>query len=237
MEIQAQRVGVDGAQGTLLRPTSLAVRSGEVALVSGEPGQGHTALALALSGRMRPSSGTVLLNGKEDPRRLRRKVAVVDAPGVSAPEDALDLAFVVREEMGLGGHRASRRSVATWLAERDLSQYAHSRFDAVPPDVRIRLLVELAALRRGVRALVLDCPDRHGTDPLAWWSLARRQAEQGLAVVVLCAPPAAALLKVPSARLGQHEQPAPIAVRAPEGDQPAGAAPLSPTMTLPMEKS
>ncbi|GGM70972.1 ABC transporter ATP-binding protein [Longimycelium tulufanense] len=229
MEIQARRVGVNGAQGPLLPPTSLAARSGAVTLVSGEPGQGHTALALAVAGRMRPSSGTVLLDGAQAPERLRRRVAVVDAPGVSAPEDALDLAFVVREEMGLGGHRASRRRVATWLAERDAGEYAHRRFDSVPPELRLRLLVELAAIRRGVRGLVLDCPDRHGCDPELWWSLARAQAEQGMAVVVLCAPPTAALLDVPAARLGEHDQPPPVVVQEPEpaevGDGPEPSDP------------
>jgi hypothetical protein len=193
-------VGVEGAHGPLLRPTSLRVRSGEVAVVSGEPGDGHTALALALSGRMRPSSGAVLLDGRERPKELRRRVAVVDAPGVSAPDDALDLATVVGEELGYAGRPRGHRAVATWLAERDATRYLGQRVEAVPAELRTRLLVELAALRPGVDAIVLTCPDRHGGDPHDWWQLAVEQADAGRAVVALCINPAAAQLDLAVAR-------------------------------------
>ena len=217
MEIRAQRVGVEGAHGPLLRPTSLSVRSGEVVVVSGEPGDGHTALALALSGRMRPTSGAVLLNGRENPRALRRRVAVVDAPGVSAPEDALDLATVVAEELGFAGKRRGHHAVATWLAERDATSYARQRVESVPPDLRTRLLVELAARRPGVEALILDCPDRHGGDPHEWWQLAVEQADAGRAVVVLCSNHTADHLDMAVAQLGEREQPPPLVVRADSG--------------------
>ncbi|GDY31089.1 ATP-binding cassette domain-containing protein [Gandjariella thermophila] len=229
MEIRAQRVGVEGAHGPLLRPTSLRVRSGEVAVVSGEPGDGHTALALALSGRMRPTSGTVLLDGRDNPRALRRRVAVVDAPGVSAPDDALDLATVVGEELAYAGARASHRAVATWLAERDATSYARQRVEAVPAELRTRLLVELAARRPGVDAVVLVCPDRHGGDPHDWWQLAVEQADAGRAVVALCGSHAAAQLDMPTARLGAHEQPPPLMVPAAgAGPEPARHRPDDP---------
>jgi hypothetical protein len=213
VEIRAQLVGIEGAHGPLLRPTSLRVRSGEVAVVGGEPGDGHTALALALSGRMRPTSGTVLLDGRENPKQLRRRVAVVDAPGVSEPDDALDLATVVGEELGFARRRRGHRAVATWLAERDATAYARHRVEAVPAELRTRLLVELAAARPGVDAVVLACPDRHGGDPNDWWQLAVEQADAGRAVVALCGNQAAARLDLPVARLGETEQPAPLPVR------------------------
>jgi ABC transporter len=222
VEIRARRVGVQGAHGPLLRPTSLAVRSGEVVVVSGEPGDGHTALALALSGRMRPTSGAVLLDGRENPRALRRHVAVVDAPGVSAPEDALDLATVVAEELGYAGRRRGHHAVHTWLAERDAASYARQRVESVPADLRTRLLVDLAARRPGVEGLILTCPDRHGGDPHEWWYLAVEQADAGRAVVVLCSNHTADDLDTAVARLGEQQQPPPLVVRA--GSEPAGAA-------------
>ena len=97
MEIRAERAGVNGAHGPLLRPTSLVVKPGELTLVAGEPGTGHTALALLLSGRMKPSTGSV----SPDAKSLRKQVVLVDAPEVNEPEEALTLAAVVGEELSM----------------------------------------------------------------------------------------------------------------------------------------
>ncbi|CAH0194815.1 hypothetical protein SRABI128_01598 [Microbacterium sp. Bi128] len=47
------------------------------------------------------------------------------------------------------------------------------------------MLLELAALRRGVEGLVLVAPDRHGGEPGAWWRIAEEFAERGYAVLVI----------------------------------------------------
>lgn len=207
MEITVQSVGIDGAHGPLLHPTSLRVREGELALVAGEPGTGHTAFALALGGRMHPSVGTVLLDGEPNDAALRAQVAIVDAPEVSAPEEALTLAVVIGEELAMAKLPATRKAVSDWLFARDARQHMNTRFEAVPADVRTGLLIEIAAQRPGVRAIALVLPDRHGAGPHTWWTAACKQAEQGLAVVVLCSETSARLLDVPAARLGVQEQP------------------------------
>ena len=51
--------------------------------------------------------------------------------------------------------------------------------------MRIRLLLELAALRADVEGLVLVAPDRHGGEPLDWWRIAEEFAERGYAVLVI----------------------------------------------------
>lgn len=230
MEIQATQIGVHGPHGPLLRPTSLRIRTGELALVAGEPGTGHTALALALAGQLRPDSGTVLLDGKPGAAGLRRRVAVVDAPQVTEPDDGLKLAAVVGEELALTGAPAGRRAVAAWLTARDADRYATDRFRTLPPTVRTRVLAELAAARPGVELLILDSPDRHTDDAHSWWSVARTHAERGLAVVALCTHSSARLLDVTAAHLGKHDQPPPItpAKPAPSKTAPAKTAPSKP---------
>ncbi|MBP2477923.1 ABC-type hemin transport system ATPase subunit [Crossiella equi] len=207
MEILARDVGVNGAHGPLLRPTSLSVKPGQVALVAGEPGSGHTPLALALAGRLKPTAGEVTVDGRADDAALRRLVAVVDAPGVTDPEDALPLKIVVGEELSYARKPARRAAVAEWLRTHDAQQYADTRVDLVPPTVRTRLLTELAAERPDVRVLVLDCPDRHCDDPHTWWSVARAHATRDRAVVVLCTETSVRLLDLPAARLGRQQQP------------------------------
>lgn len=204
MEILARGVSVDGPHGPLLRPTSLRIRTGELVLVAGQPGSGHTALALALAGQLRPDTGDVLLDGRPDRAGLRRRVAVVDAPQVTEPDDALKLSAVVAEELALAGAPAGRAAVGTWLAGRDAGQHAASRLRVVPADVRTRLLADLAAARPGVEVLVLDCPDRHTDDPAAWWDIAQTHAARGLAVVALSTGSAARHLDVTPASLGEE---------------------------------
>ncbi|MFP5020883.1 ATP-binding cassette domain-containing protein [Pseudonocardia phyllosphaerae] len=205
----ADGVAVDGAHGPLLLPTSLRVRPGEVVLVAGTPGSGHTALALCLAGRMTPSHGTVTLDGDDDTRRLRRAVAVVDTPGVSEPDPVLPLRTVVGEELAMAGRGTLPRTVVGWLAARGAEQYATTRFEDVPAPTRLALTTELAASRPGVEALVLTAPDRHGGTPTTWWVVAAEHAAAGRAVVVTCTETSAALLGIPAVHLGGGSLPPP----------------------------
>ncbi|SEQ46229.1 hypothetical protein SAMN05216188_103112 [Lentzea xinjiangensis] len=201
MEIHAQRAGVDGAHGPLLRPTSLVVKPGELTLVAGEPGSGHTALGLALSGRMKLSTGTV----SPDAWTLRRRVVLVDAPGVTEPEEALSLAAVVGEELAMNGMPSGKKAVHDWLVEHAADEHAAKRFEQVPAGTRCAVLLELAAARPGVTALVLDSPDRYHPDPHEWFDLAHTHVTPERAVVVLCSNSSARILGLPHARLGEDD--------------------------------
>jgi hypothetical protein len=185
-ELRAVGIRVDARPVPLLEPTTLAVRSGERLLVAGEPGHGHTALALALAGRLKVDAGSVELDGERGGRRLRRAVALVDVPGVSEPDAVLPLRTVVAEELAMAGRSTRRGAVQAFLDERGIGHLAHAQLEAVPADVRTPLLTEIAASRPGVLALVLTVPDRFGGDPRSWWELAGEFAAAGYAVVVTC---------------------------------------------------
>lgn len=202
MLLTASGVAVDGPHGPLLRPTSLRVNSGEVAMVSGAPGAGHTALALALAGRMRPARGTVEIDGDGRTSGLRRRVAVVDTPGVSEPDPVLPLRAVIGEELAMAGRGTRPRSVVEWLTARGAGGYARNRFEDVPAPTRLALMLELAAMRPGTEVLVLTLPDRHGGSPVHWWPLLTEHAAAGRIVVVTCTDSSAALIGTPTARLG-----------------------------------
>lgn len=203
MEIVATGVEVIGAHGPLLAPTSLRVRSGRIRLVTGDSGTSRSALALALSGRIKPSNGGVLLDERSGAAELRRTVAVVDAPQITAPDDALQVRDVVAEGLCIAGRPSSRRKVRAWIDARELP--ATERIENLPAQQRTRLLVELARASQGIRALVLDSPDRHGGNPHGWHELAAAQAERGLAVVAICSPHSADALGVPAARIGADD--------------------------------
>lgn len=206
MEIVAEGVEATGAHGPLLRPTSLRARSGRLLLATGEPGSGRTALALVLSGRLRPGGGTVRLDGRTDATALRRAVAIVDAPGITEPENSVPVRDVVAEGLGMARHRSGRRHVRTWLSGHALDEYSSRRFEQLPAFDRTRLLLALAGEGPTTRALILDCPDRHGGDPAGWYSLALHQADRGRAVVALCSPYSAEKLDVTPARVGEDNR-------------------------------
>src|SRR4051794_17370401 len=118
--LRAVGVRVDARPLPLLEPTTLAIRSGERLLVAGEPGHGHTALALALAGRLKVDAGFVELDGSRSGRALRRAVALVDVPGVSEPDPVLPLGTAVAEELAMAGRQARHGAVRNYLDGRGL---------------------------------------------------------------------------------------------------------------------
>lgn len=55
----------EASYGSVVRPTNLSLRRGEVVVVTGAVGSGSRELALLLAGAVRPSSGQVLVKGKK----------------------------------------------------------------------------------------------------------------------------------------------------------------------------
>lgn len=229
MELEATRISVRGPHAPMLHATSVSVADHQVVLLTGYPGAGHVAAALGLSGRLKPDTGTVKLDGQADPALLRRRVAVVDAPGITEPDDALPVQTVVGEELAIAGRKAGRKAVLEWLSEQDAAEHADKRFEHLPVAVRTRLLAELTVARPDVQVVILTMPDRHGGDPHGWYELGRSLAAQGYGVIITCADASARLLDVKAARMGETDQPDPVQV--------APIAPVEPVTPIDEEDS
>jgi len=176
------------ARGITVGPipaTDVEAFAGDVTLVSVEGGQRADFLSLMLSGRMSPKAGVVELDGREDPKGLRKRVAIVDAPDTSAPADELPLDEVVMEELVFAGLRAPRRAMRKLLADEGLTDLASTTIGHLPAEVRTRVLTRTAAADRHVDILILATPDRHGGDTAAWADTARAWAARGYTVIVL----------------------------------------------------
>ena len=174
-----------GPKDSALPLTSLAFESGTATLARAETERRPTVLGLIASGRMRPDSGTVTLDGHTDYAGLRRHLALIDALGVSEPAADVTVAEVVAEELMFAGRLGHRRAVGVVLDELGLTDSSRANMADLAPDKRIRLLTELAVLRDDVRGVVLTSPDRHGGVPLGWWRIAGDLAERGYAVLVI----------------------------------------------------
>jgi hypothetical protein len=184
MKIELRGVSKGRAESALPE-TSLSYETGTVTLAVAETEQRPTVLGLLAAGRMRPDSGEVLLDGAKNPSAIRRRVALVDALDVSDPEPAVTVAGVVAEELMFAGSAPNPFAARRWLDDLGLGELAGTPIGNIEPAPRLRILLELAALRRGVEGLVLTSPDRHGGEPQTWWGLATEFADRGLAMLVI----------------------------------------------------
>lgn len=204
MKVTLDRVA-KGPRDAALPSTSVAFQTGEVTLARAETEQRPTVLGLIASGRMRPDSGTVTIDGTTDYGAMRARIALIDAPAVCEPAPDVTVSGVVAEELMFAGRASGPIAVRRRLAELGASEWARYAIGTVPPTVRIRLLAELALLRDGVEGLVITSPDRHGGDPSEWWELARGFAGRGIAVLIIAGDASAAAIAATTlvSRLGE----------------------------------
>jgi hypothetical protein len=183
-----------GRRGAALPPITLSFESDSATLARAETEQRPTVLGLVASGRMRPDTGTVTIDGVADAAAIRARIALVDAPGASDPAPDVTVAAVAMEELMFAGLPGTRRDAALTLAQLGMDDEAGTAMSDLAPDKRIRLLTELAILRDGVEGVVLVAPDRHGGDPVRWWAIARALAARGFAVLVIAGDASAAAI-------------------------------------------
>jgi hypothetical protein len=193
MKIRLDRV-TKGPRDAALPPTTVEFSSGEVTLARAETEQRPAVLGLIASGRMRPDSGSVTIDGATDYGAIRRRIALIDAPEVCEPAPNVTLAGVVAEELMFAGLPSHPVAVNRMLDKLGFSSWGRYSIATVPPLVRIGVLTELAILRKGVEGIVLTSPDRHGGDPNDWWNLARGLASRDLAVLVIAGDASAAAI-------------------------------------------
>lgn len=197
-----------GSGGSALPETSLEMVSRRALLTEMETEQRPTVLSLIVSGRMKPSTGSVTIDGSASRRELRRNIAIVDAPDVSEPHGDVRFADVVAEELMFAGRMPSPWAVRNWLEEHQMSGYARVPMGQLAPETRVRALAELALLRDGVTGLILVSPDRHGGDPFGWWRVATGLAARDVAVLVLAGVASAALIRGAAANAERGANPA-----------------------------
>lgn len=194
MKVVLDRVG----KGAALPETSATFETGRATLARAETEQRPTVLGLIASGRMRPDTGTVTIDGAKDYAAMRRRIALIDAPDVSEPTADVTVAGIVAEELMFAGRASHPIAVNRTLRELGAAEWSRHAIGTVPPTVRIRLLAELALLRKGVDALVIVSPDRHGGDPVEWWRFARELAGRDKAVLVVAGDASAAAIAAAS---------------------------------------
>ncbi|BCW18050.1 ABC transporter ATP-binding protein [Arthrobacter sp. NtRootA9] len=167
--LSARQLSVKGRRDPLLPPTTLTVQRGQLLLVSGDRQDQRTALALALSGRMKATGGTVEWDGHQRIRQLRLASALVDSPGVNEPEEHLSVRDLVTEDLALVPRRYRGALLSgPWLKVNRFEDIAGLWTEQLEPARRLELLTALALANPHTDLLVVDSPDRHSADVDNW---------------------------------------------------------------------
>ncbi|CAH0301931.1 hypothetical protein SRABI83_04549 [Arthrobacter sp. Bi83] len=167
--LSVHQLRVNGRRDDLLPPTSLQAIRGGLLLVTGDRQDQRTALALTLSGRMKPDSGTVSWDSQPKIKPLRLASALVDSPGVNEPERHLSVRDLVTEDLSLIPRRYRGALLSKpWLKINRFEDISDMWAEQLPPRRRTELLTALALANPRTDLLVLDSPDRHGADPADW---------------------------------------------------------------------
>ena len=171
MRLELHDVAIGDGPGAALPRLSAVADRWVPGFVAVETENAPTLASLVAGGRMRPETGRVTIDGRADDAAIRASFALVDTPTVAEPFAALTVVQVAREELALAGLRADKASARLLLEEIGLDEHERTRLSALPTELRVRLLCELAVLRPEVRGLVLTTPERHGGDVAAWLSV------------------------------------------------------------------
>lgn len=148
LELRTRREAVFG-------PLDWSLGRGQLGVIAGQQGSGRTSLLLALGGRMRGVTGSLVLDdghgtpfdGIEHPRELMRRTAVASIGGMAELERLLTVAESVDE-----------RSVTEGLARKDGRQRFHALKQQLGIDIDDETLVdELSAPMRSITTALLAC--------------------------------------------------------------------------------
>lgn len=141
-------------------PLDLVARPGELTLWPGDDSRGTAELALALSGRFRPVTGTVRLLGRETtPALLRRQVVPARVEEAIEAEPRLTVGEYLASCAVLHGSRHNRLDGPQALADVGYQGAATVPIDELGPADAVRVAVAGALLARPV-AVIVDRVDR-----------------------------------------------------------------------------
>jgi ABC-type branched-subunit amino acid transport system ATPase component len=202
--IHARGLTLTGPRGPVYAGVDLTLRRAGLAAIVGAGGSGRTSLLLTLAGRMRPTTGTLVVEGHDLPRRaaaVHRSAGLAEIHGVNELDEPMTVAEHVRERIAgtspwwhFGVTRSTPLRIREVLArvavlepERDVLLPTDIRVGALGAPDRWRLGVALA-LAGNPGLLFVDDLDAIGNaeEVTLAWRILRRLADSGVTVVAAC---------------------------------------------------
>lgn len=194
--VRAEGLTLTTREGPVYTDVDLAARPGTLTVFQADSGGGRSALLLSLTGRMRPSAGSLYVDGFALPKQAR-KVRRISSLGLMDDVNALDERLRVREHLAeavMLRNRPAGRSLVERAVEAagvpDIDRAGLSKDLTMLERRRLGLALALIA---EPRLLAVDDVDGGlGTGPQAdLWRTLARLAQEGLTVVATCADPRA----------------------------------------------
>lgn len=171
--LSVDNIWAKGRHTPLFDRTTFSVGEGEVIIVQADSQLERTSLALALTGRLPLSGGTISWSeGDDEPRRismrrLRALSSVVDSPDVTAPEQHMRVHDYVSEMLSYNLPIFGRSRASRWLAERGLEELDGLWMDEISGEMNVELMAALAQ-HSPSDLLVFDTPSRHLNHTYMW---------------------------------------------------------------------
>lgn len=164
-----------GRHNPLFGPTSFEVEPGEVIIVQADSQLERTALSLTLTGRMKPSGGSISRTEGENRLRkeirrkqLRKRSELIDSPEVNEPENFMRVRDYVSEMLSYQLSPLGRPQSKKWLEENGLEELDNLWVEQVSGEQNIRLMSALARSYAKADLLVFDTPSRHLNHTSMW---------------------------------------------------------------------
>ncbi|MBQ1081651.1 ATP-binding cassette domain-containing protein [Nocardiopsis sp. B62] len=190
--VHAEGVTLTTREGPVYTGVDFTARPGTLTVFQADSGGGRSALLLTLSGRMKPSAGSLHVDGYSLPQQARR-VRRISSLGLMDDVNALD------DRLRVSEHLSEARLLRMRPAARSVTDQAMEAADLAGLDRRT-MVKELSMLERrrlGValalvyepRLLVVDNVDgglsrEHQAD---MWRSLRNLTDEGLTVIATCA--------------------------------------------------
>ncbi|WP_304453650.1 ATP-binding cassette domain-containing protein [Nocardiopsis sp. YSL2] len=194
--VHAEDVTLGTREGTVYSGVGFTARPGTLTVFQADSGGGRSALLLTLTGRMKPSSGTLHVDGFQLPRQARR-ARRISALGLMEGVNDLDDRLRVREHLAEGlllrMRPAARGTTDEAMAAAGLADLDRSTLVKDLPMLERRRFGTALALVNEPRLLAVDDVDaglcrEHQAE---MWRTLRDLTTAGLTVIATCADPTA----------------------------------------------
>ncbi len=169
-----------------LKGVSLEIRRGEIFALLGPNGAGKTTLISIICGIVRPTSGSVTVDGHDIVRDYRAARSLIGLVPQELTTDAFEsVAATARFSRGLFGKPANPRHIEKVLRELSLWDKRDEQILALSGGMKRRLMIA-KALAHEPRVLFLDEPTA-GVDVelrREMWGLVRRLRDDGVTIIL-----------------------------------------------------
>lgn len=142
----ARDLEVVGEYGTVFGPLDLVIPGEGLTFITGRGGSGRTALALCLSGRMKPSKGELSVLGETKARRIAKFVAIAGVDVIDELDRDVKIQDVLTEHLNFSRKFYQPRANATEEYYRFMCQPVFGERDLPPMGLYISQVSELDRL-------------------------------------------------------------------------------------------